>query len=182
MKRLRLLSIATCAACVFAWGSGCGSTKGATAQEPKGESQAQSSPPSAAPTQADNIDPRNFITEDEATEIVSRSVKFTEVEQLGQFASLSMENETGNIIAQLQVSTITYTKEAFDSDVAKSAKMLDAKFEPVEGLGESAYWMDGLMQVYAKGRWVQATVFQRPGLEAKPAARAILEKALAKLP
>lgn len=180
MKRSRVLAIVTCAVCALALCAGCGSSNEGAAQEPKG--QAQASPQSEAPAQAEKIDPHNLITEEEAKAILNRAVKFTETEQLGQFASMRMENETGNNIALLQVSTITYTKEKFESDVAESAKMLDSKFDPVEGMGESAYWMDGLIHVFAKGRWVQATVTQRPGLDAKPAARAILEKALAKLP
>lgn len=182
MNRRSFLPGLTCATCVLVLCAGCGSPNGEASGTPQTEGQAQSSQRAATPAQTEKIDPHDLITVEEAKVILSWDVKFTDTEQLGQFASMRMENEAGNIIAQLQVSTIPYTKEVFQSEVAESAKLLDAKFDPVEGLGEGAYWMDGLMQAFAKGRWVQATVIPRPGLDAKSAARAVLEKAIANLP
>lgn len=159
---------------------GCGSPK--AEDQPSSEtSQASAAKPAESPAPSADLDPRKLITQEEASAILKQKVTFSEPEKLGQFASTTMENDKGNMLATLQVSTITTSKEKFDSDVAESSKLLDAKFEPVEGLGEGAYWMDGLLQVFHKGRCVQVTVPTRPGLEPKAAAKSILEKALVNL-
>lgn len=158
------------AALLLALAFGCGS-KG----EPGAPDSSSAKPPAADPAQQGDadltaFDPHDALTDEEASEIFKQKVHLTDTEQVGQFRSTRIENESNSICAMFQISSIPYTEEQFVSDVTEQAKILEAPVTEVSGLGGKAYFMGDMLMLHVANRWVQFAITKRPGLDTKATA------------
>jgi hypothetical protein len=95
---------------------------------------------------AGELDPCALLAKADAEGILGTSLGEPERQTVGPFEGCVYSDEAGAYL-QLQVSSDVYTQSTFDEAMKAAADQLDVEAEPVPGLGDSAYWLGGVLWV-----------------------------------
>ena len=93
------------------------------------------------------IDPCDLVTQEEAETLVGHSLPEPDKRTVGPFDSCMYSGASLVDLVQVQVGSDVWSESEFDDSMVEGAKMFDIEAKPVSGLGDKAYWLEGILWV-----------------------------------
>jgi hypothetical protein len=93
------------------------------------------------------VDPCELVTKEDAAALLGGTVPEPERQTVGPFESCFYTGSGIFDFVQAQVGSDVWTESEFDDSIQSSVDFIDIEADSVSGLGDKAYWLEGILWV-----------------------------------